>query len=76
MKNDYILHLAFDCGFEKDLCFHTTRSKIDKLFFDFAFCLPCSNIACVDLFVIPSVKCNVVDCKQLINRVHKVGCNV
>lgn len=76
MKNNYVLHLTFDDGFEKLLSFHTTRSKIDKLFFDFAFCLPCSNISCVDLFLVSSVKCNVVDCKQLINRAHKVGYNV
>ena len=50
MKFDYLLNIENEDGEVFSLDFHTTRSKIDKLFFDLAFCTACSNMVRVTLY--------------------------
>lgn len=51
MKSDFLLKIEHESGEVSSFEFHTTRAKADKLFFDFAFCLPSSDLVRVSLFL-------------------------
>lgn len=52
MKNKYLLKLENEENEVFTLDFYTTRSKIDKAFFDFAFLVPFGSLLRVTLYLL------------------------